>query len=581
MPRIGLCRSFRPRLVTLEDRVVPSASILYVDASIAAHSNETVHDASSWSRAHPNLLDALDRAAATDGDDQIRIAAGTYTPSKIYSPLSNASTPVTGGASGLSVANLRTFNLPDGVTLYGGFAYGMQGLGRRDPATYPTVLSGDLGGNDIKDPSAPGYAASKADNAWHVVTAGDDVTRQGVRATMDGLTIVGGYANGPNNGGTLSPFIWGHSDGGGVYSAYGSNITLNNDIFRGNFAASDGGGVFSDGSDLTATNSAFYNNAALVRAGGLEGLNDFEVGSHTSKLVNDYFQDNTCVVFGGAVVGEGAYQGPDSSMTIDGSTFVHNQAGEGGAVVIDTLTVDIRKSNFVNNIATVDAGAIATTNVVGTIVGAPNAFATTVSQSSFVGNVCLADPAAHATLNNFVGVPGLNFASGGGALVAYMNGYLNVDHDDFVHNVTMNGDGGAILNGYASANFFGISAFAVQTQVTSSVFEGNQAPNGKGGAIASESDGKSPTSTSAATILTVARSDFDGNEAVLGNGIYFADSTAMIVNSEFARNTASSGIGDGVFGTNSQVNGLSTGDPTAATALKKQNRFLSNDAFLS
>lgn len=572
-------RCFRPRLVTLEDRAVPSASIIFVDASIAAHSTATTHDGSSWATAFDNLQSALEKARASGGDDQIWIATGTYTPSKVYAPLDGSATPVTGGASGLDVANLKTFDMPDGVALYGGFAYGMNSLDQRDPVRYPTTLSGDLAGNDVNDPTAPGYAASKADNAWHVVTAGDDVTKQGARATLDGLTIVGGYANGPNNGGTLSPFIWGHADGGGVYSTFGSAVTLNNDRFLGNFAASDGGGVFSDGSDLVATNSVFVGNAALVRAGGLEGLNDFEVGSHTSRLVNDYFQDNTCAVFGGAVVGEGAYQGPGSAMTIDGSTFVHNQAAEGGAVVFDTLTITITRSNFVGNIATVDGGALATTNVVGTIVGAPNAFGTTVSHSSFVGNVCLADPAAHATLNNFVGAPGLNFAFGGGAMVAYMNGYINADHDDFRGNVTQNGDGGAILNGNASANLFGISAFAVQTSVASCTFEGNRAPNGNGGGIASESDGLSPTSTPAATVIRVNQSEFDGNGAVRGGGIYVADTTATILNNTFDANTATTGTG--IFGVNSQVNGLASSDPLAVTTLLKKNRFRSNDVVLS
>jgi predicted outer membrane repeat protein len=572
---------FRPQLLALEDRVVPSAGIIYVDADVAAHSTATVHDGTSWAQAFDNLQAALTEAAATPGLYQIWIAEGTYTPSQIYTPLDANGNPVVGGAAGLNSANLKTFNLPDGVSLYGGFAFGMTSLAQRDPSAHPTILSGDLQGNDVNNPSDPGYAASKADNAWHVVTAGNDVTGQGVTATLDGLRIIDGYANGPNKGGTFSPFVWGHADGGGVYSAWGSRLTLNDDFFGYNFAASDGGGVFSNTSDLVATNSTFLNNSALIRAGGLEGLNGFENGiSHTSTLVNDYFQDNSCAVFGGAVVGEGAYQGPNSAMTIQGSTFVHNQAAEGGAIVLDTLTVTIDGCSFLSNVATVDAGAVATTNVVATIAHAPNNFATTISHSLFLDNVCLADPAAHATLNNFVGVPGLNFANGGGALVAYMNGYLNVDHDVFLHNVTQNGDGGAILNGDASANLFGISAFAVQTTVTDSLFLDNQAPNGNGGAIASESDGLSPTSTLQATMLTVYRSTFAGNDSS-GNGgaIYLARSAAAIADNLFAFDSASSGAG--IYGTSAQVNGLASSDPLAALALKKANTFLGDAVVLS
>jgi predicted outer membrane repeat protein len=581
MRRVKRPKFFRPELLVLEDRTVPSAGIIYVDANVAAHSTATVHDGSSWAQAFDNLQAALTEAAATPGLYQIWIAEGTYKPSQIYTPLDANGNPVIGGAAGLNVASLKTFNLPDGVSLYGGFVSGMTSLAQRDPGAYPTILSGDLQGNDVNNPSDPGYAASKADNAWHVVTAGNDVTRQSVTVTLDGLRITDGYAIGPNNGGTLSPFIWGHADGGGVYSAWGSRVTLNDDVFLDNFAASDGGGVFSNTSDLVATNSTFLNNAALIRAGGLEGLNGFESGiSHTSTLVNDYFQGNTCAVFGGAVVGEGAFQGPNSAMSIQGSTFVHNQAAEGGAIVLDTLPVTIGGCSFLNNVATVDAGAVATTNVVGTFVHAPHDFATTISYSLFQGNVCLADPAAHVRLNDFLGVPGLNFANGGGALVAYMNGYLNVDHDVFIQNVTQNGDGGAILNGDASANLLGISAFTVQTTVTDSLFLDNQALHGNGGAIASESDGLSPTSTPQATTLTVLRSAFFGNQSS-GNGgaIYLANSVATITDNLFAFDAASSG--DGIYGTAVQVNGVDSNDLLAALALEETNTFLRDDVVLS
>jgi hypothetical protein len=504
-----------------------------------------VQDGSSWAHAYNNLQDALTRAAGMAGPTQIWIAQGTYKPSQVYAP-----DGVSGGAAGQAVAsdlaNLKTFDLPDNVSLYGGFLPGMRSLSQRNPSAYPTVLSGDLSGNDVADPNAPGYAASKADNAWHVVTVGDDVKQTGATVTLDGLQIIDGYADGPNNGGTLLPFIWGHSDGGGLYSAWGSTVTLNNDVFKDNFATSDGGGVFSNTSNLTATNSTFLDNSSLVRAGALEGLNDFENGvSHTSFIANDYFQGNTCAVFGGAIVGEGAAQGPTSEMVVQDSTFVGNKAAEGGAITIDTLTVQVTRSNFTDNVATVDAGALATTNVVGTMVGVSNHFATTITDSSFLGNTCEADPAAHTALDNFLHTRGLDFAYGGGALVAYMNGFLNVDHDLFVGNETLNGDGGAILNGNASANLAGISAYDVTTNVTDSIFLGNRAVNGNGGAIASESDNLSPDSTVASTVLSVTGSAFLGNQASGDGGAISLDSTtASLLADSYFFNVAA--LGDDV-----------------------------------
>ena len=573
--------SFCPDLGALEVRRLLSAAILYVDANIAADSKSSVHDGSNWARAFGNLQDALTKAAATPQGAQIWIAQGTYYPSKIYTPLDAGGQPVVGGAVGKAVPNLKTFDLPGNLSLYGGLTYGMKSLSQADPAAHPTILSGDLGGNDVNDPTAPGYAASKADNAWHVVTLGDDVTRTGVTATLDGLRIVDGYANGGDVGGTLSPFVLGHSDGGGVYAAWGSNVTVNDDTFQDNFAASDGGGLFGNTSDIVATNSRFLRNSALVRAGGLEGLNDFENGvSHTSILVGDYFQGNTCAVFGGAVVGEGADQGADSLMSISGCTFVANQAAEGGALTFDTLTIKIDGSTFLGNVATVDGGALATTNVVGTIVGAPNAFATTVTNSSFLGNVAEDDPAAHVTLDGFTGAPGLNFAGGGGALTTYINGYLNVDRDVFTANRALNGDGGAILNGDSSANLFGISAYAVRTQVSNSVFLGNSATHGNGGAIASETDGLSPGSTVNSTVLSVTGSTFAANEARgAGGAIYLNVSAATISSDAFVLDSAPAG--SGIAAQASQVDGFASSDPRARAALQSLNAFLIDGLSLS
>ena len=302
--------------------------------------------------------------------------------------------------------------------------------------------------------------------------------------------------------------------------------------------------------------------------------------SHTSTLVDDFFQGNTCAVFGGAVVGEGADQGPGSLMSISDCTFLDNQAAEGGALTFDTLTVKVDGSTFLGNVASVDAGALATTNVVGTIVGAPNHFATTVTNSSFLGNVAMADPAAHAVLNGFVGAPGLSFAGGGGALVAYMNGYLNVDHDVFAGNQARAGDGGAILNGDASANLFGISAFVVQTQVTDSAFLGNSATTGNGGAIASETDGLSPASTAASTTLSVIGSTFGGNQAAgAGGAIYLDVSTATIASDLFAVDAAV--IGSGIDAQASLVDGYASSDPRARAALKSSNLFLGDGLSLA
>jgi hypothetical protein len=68
------------------------------------------------------------------------------------------------------LTHLCTFDLPDRVAIYGGFAGDEKSRSNRSRESHRTVLSGGGG-------------------SWHVVTAGNGVAHTGVRATLDGLTI--------------------------------------------------------------------------------------------------------------------------------------------------------------------------------------------------------------------------------------------------------------------------------------------------------------------------------------------------------------------------------------------------------
>ena len=110
--------------------------------------------------------------------DEILAAEGVYVPS-----FDRDGNPVNGAA--------RTFALKSGVKLFGGFpAEGSPLLQDRDPRAFPTVLTGDLFGDDQVD--AEGKAIIVGQNAFHVVyAAGVDET-----AVPDGFVISGGRADG-------------------------------------------------------------------------------------------------------------------------------------------------------------------------------------------------------------------------------------------------------------------------------------------------------------------------------------------------------------------------------------------------
>jgi hypothetical protein len=404
--------------------------------------------------------------------------------------------------------------------------------------------------------------------SWHVVTAGNDVAQTGIRATLDGLTIRDGNAQGPAGDLLFAPFSYGHNLGGGLYAAFDSVIDVNDVDFHENAAGGDGGGLFSINSMLNVTGSHFSHNAAISRAGALEVFNTYETKAHTGSISTSVFEDNTAAL-GGAIVGEGTFPNENSRLDITDSTFERNTAVEGGAIVFDSLTTIVRNSRFESNVATVTAGALATTNVIDAIANAVFfgplhvfiKFATTISSCEFSNNVARGDQAAH---DAFAGGPaaGLNLALGGGALVAYMNGYLNVVDSWFRDNVAENGDGGAILNGRSEAQnalSTGAVAFDVRTTVVNSTFIGNTALTGNGGAIASLPGSilSIPERTVANTTLSAISSDFKANSAGRdGGAIYLDASTATFKTNAYAGNQAA--LGKSIYGIGSVINGSST-----------------------
>ncbi|MBN1148022.1 MAG: PKD domain-containing protein, partial [Anaerolineales bacterium] len=221
----------------------------------------------SWVNAYTDLQDALTEAQA---GDQIWIAEGVYRPVE-------------------SGQRSNTFHLVSGVELHGGFAGGENWLHERDPAAHPTVLSGDIG-----TPNNP------ADNVYHVVTAGSGVTET---AVLEGLTIIGGNANGNGENGR----------GAGLYSTSGV-LTLINVSFLGN-AANKGGGIYVQGGSPLLVNVALSGNSA-AQGGGM--FND----SSNPELTNVTFSHNA------AASGGGLYNAAGSAVALTNAILWGNSGGQ-------------------------------------------------------------------------------------------------------------------------------------------------------------------------------------------------------------------------------------------------------------
>lgn len=288
--------------------------IIYVDASAGGANNGT-----SWTNAFTNLQDAL-RVACTCGVGQIWVADGTYYPDQ--------------GVAQTNDDRTSTFQLCNGVALYGGFAGGETMLSQRNVLMNVAMLSGDLMQNDGAN------FAGNGDNAYHVVNgSGTDMT-----ARMDGFTITAGNANGSNANDT--------DKGAGMFIKTGSPC-ISNCIFSSNITSDAtltggfGGGMWIQNSTSTISNCSFIGNQANY-GGGI-----YITNALTISLVNCVISGNRANDQGGGIHNSGG-----GSPTLINGTVAGNYAKNGGGIfnfggpVIITNTLIWNNQDF-NDISTV------------------------------------------------------------------------------------------------------------------------------------------------------------------------------------------------------------------------------------
>jgi len=279
------------RCEPLEDRRMLS-NMLFVD-----HDAASGGDGLSWSTAYDDLQDALSQSEIlnSDGDntndvEQIWIAEGVYKPSTELEPGNPRS---------------ANFSLLDGVTLYGGFLGTETSLSQRDWSNYHTILSGDIG-----------TLGSFSDNVYTVVYV--DLAL-GQTATLDGLTITGGKADG-------SYGLTYQGSGGGIFSTGDGTLNMSNITLSENLANSAGGAICNMSGDLWVSNSTLSGNSA-PEGGGIF------TDSGTLWVTESTLSENTAFDDYGYGNGGGISIGESGTLHIENSTLSENEAFMSGGAI--------------------------------------------------------------------------------------------------------------------------------------------------------------------------------------------------------------------------------------------------------
>ena len=279
--------------VKSNDVMVTITNKIFVDiAKIAA----PVQDGNTWATAYGNLQTAV--TASTAGLE-VWVAKGTYKP---------------------TTTSTRTiyFNVPSGVTVYGGFAGTEAMLTDRNFRTNVTILSGDIGTPTLE-----------SDNSYHVVVFNGSSNT----TVLDGFTITGGNANfDPKTTFSVTTSLTTstiETGGGIVVQNAGMPMIVNCTVI--NNAAVSGGGLYaSDASMPNIMACKFMGNQA-----GFGAAMYFQDGSN-GKI-------NNTLISGNKGIG-GVYNNTSNPM-ITNTTFSGNGGYNGG--IFNTNSQPVVKNSII------------------------------------------------------------------------------------------------------------------------------------------------------------------------------------------------------------------------------------------
>jgi hypothetical protein len=286
--------------------------------------------ATDWTnKAYPSLQAALDVAVS---GDQIWVKQGTHLPTK----------DATGNAAPAD-DRTKTFKIPNGVSVYGGFLATETLLTARNFTTNVTTLSGNIG-----------VLATMTDNSYNVVIIDGNATD----TRLDGFTVERGHDDRASS-------EWGK----GIY-IISSRAIVANCIVTNNVGVTSGGfykfgiGITVTGLAAGATPQVQILNSTISNNTGSSGGGGMELRDGTTLVRHCIFKDNSASTDGGVIGTGGAIQlfsNPSTVLNLENSLLINNVANGtgddgGGAIMIYAGTVNVSNSTIANNSTTGSAG---------------------------------------------------------------------------------------------------------------------------------------------------------------------------------------------------------------------------------
>ena len=320
-------------------------------------------------------------------------------------------------------------------------------------------------------------------------------------------------------------------------------LTINGGSFEGNKANIAGAIYNAANATLTVDGVTFASNSSVNNVAGAINNRDGQVTIKKSTFTGN----DSGTKAGGAIYNASGNLSTLGAITITGSTFEGNKAGNGGAVCNGSNgKVEIADSTFKDNTALAEGG-------LGQGGAITNADQMTITGGSFANNT--ANYSGGAIYNGAHAAPGKasltidgTTFTGNSVTATYSKDSTDPKKDNIAGGAIFNDTGAelSVKNATFTDNTSSLKGGAIFNRdgvvtIENSTFKGNSVPTSAGGAVLNESGDINNDGT-----ITITGSTFEGNTAGNGGAVWNGSNGKVdITGSTFKGNKALAGIGQG------------------------------------